>query len=259
MTIAGYETHPAADLFPMLVGPELQALADDIKAHGLLNPIILFAEGGRRLVLDGRNRLRACEMAGVAPSFEFWVGEGSPTEWVVSQNLHRRHLSTSQRAMVAAGLVSMFEKEARERQAHGATAPGKTLSANLREASPDHGKATEKAAHAVNVSPRSVETARKVLHEAPPEVVEAVKRGDLTVHAAEKQIPTKKPTPLPKAKTSKPPKASPLYSMVLVMPTEMAADVAKALRALGFESVRSPGPHDAEMRIANNVRKEKTA
>lgn len=62
--------------------------------------------------------------------------------------------------MIAAGLVPMFEKEARERQKGGQG--GAMLSANLREAT---GKATEKAATAVNVSPRSVESAQNVLRE----------------------------------------------------------------------------------------------
>jgi hypothetical protein len=192
MRIAGYETHPAADLFPMMEGAELQALADDIKAHGLHNPIVLFAESGKRLVLDGRNRLKACEMVGVSPMTEFWVGgEGSPTEWVVSQNLHRRHLTTSQRAIVAAGLVPMFEKEAHARLATSTGGAAPRPSANLREA--EKGKATEKAAKAVNVSPRIVESAVKVTREAPSEVVAAIRSGEMTVHAAEQEMAAPRP------------------------------------------------------------------
>jgi hypothetical protein len=233
MTIAGHETHPAADLFPMLEGAELQALADDIKAHGLLNPIILFAEGGKRLVLDGRNRLRACGMVGVAPRFEFWAGEGSPTEWVVSQNLHRRHLSTSQRALIAAELVPMFAAEAKERQrAAGGAHPG-ALPPKLEEAK---GEATEKAAHAVNVSRATVAAAVKVTREAPIEVVAAVRRGDLTVHAAEKQIPTK-PSPFatrPRRGAAAKAKPQKLETITLTVPADKVAEVVSALCDLGF-------------------------
>ncbi len=181
MTIAGYETHPAADVFPMLEGAELQALAEDVKANGLRNPIVLTLENGKPLVLDGRNRLRACEMAGVTPRTEFWIGEGSPTAWVVSQNLHRRHLDASQRAMIGAGLVPMYETEAKERQRQGGR---EKVTAHLQEAS--RGTAAAKAAQAVNVSERSVAAAVKVTREAPAEVIEAVKVGKMSVSAAAK-------------------------------------------------------------------------
>ena len=58
--------HPVAALFPMLADDEIEELAADIKARGLLQPIVLDAEGR---VLDGRNRLAACEIAGVEPTF----------------------------------------------------------------------------------------------------------------------------------------------------------------------------------------------
>ncbi len=240
MRVADYDTHPAADLFPLMEGKELADLAADIKAHGLLDPVVLLLETGKRLVLDGRNRLRACEMVGVAPKFEFWEGEGSPTEWVISRNVHRRHLTPSQRAMIAADLVPMLKAEAKARMvaAHAG-------SANLREQ--DCGKATEKAAAALNVSPRSVETALRVVETAPIETVAAVRRGEVAVSAAAKALC---PPKLPATKKSKGPKASPTYSLLLVMPTEQAAEISKALRALGFEPVRHHEGHcDAEMKL----------
>ena len=77
------EVHPAAGLFPLLEGDELQDLAEDIRKNGLDQSIVLH-EGK---VLDGRNRLRACEIAGVEPRFTQWAGGGDPTDWVVSTNL----------------------------------------------------------------------------------------------------------------------------------------------------------------------------
>ena len=55
------EAHSAAAMFPMMSADELQALAADIEAHGLVEPVVLF-EGK---ILDGRNRVKACELAGV--------------------------------------------------------------------------------------------------------------------------------------------------------------------------------------------------
>lgn len=192
MRIAGYETHPAADLFPLMEGAELKALADDIKAHGLHNPVVLYGEGGKRLVLDGRNRLRACEIAGVSPTTEFWVGEGSPTEWVVSQNLHRRHLTTSQRAMVAAEIKALLSKESTLRTADGTFKAGRSGNPGGRAGrstnSEAEGEAAKKAADAMGIGVTQVYQAQKILREATPEVVEAVRKGEMTVHAAEQEI-----------------------------------------------------------------------
>lgn len=90
--------HPVADLFPMLAADELQELAADIAERGQLQPIILDTEGR---VLDGRNRLAACEIADVEPTFETFDGE-DPDGYALAVNIARRHLSTGARAMIAA-------------------------------------------------------------------------------------------------------------------------------------------------------------
>ena len=92
------EVHPVADLFPMLADDELKELAEDIKARGLLQPIVLDAEGR---VLDGRNRLAACELVGIEPSFVSYEGD-DPDGYALSVNIARRHLTKGQQAMVAA-------------------------------------------------------------------------------------------------------------------------------------------------------------
>jgi hypothetical protein len=90
--------HPVADLFPMLADDELKELAEDIKQRGLLQPIVLDAEGR---VLDGRNRLVACEMVDIEPSFVTYDGD-DPDGYALSVNIARRHLTKGQQAMVAA-------------------------------------------------------------------------------------------------------------------------------------------------------------
>lgn len=65
--------HPAAAIFPMLPDDELQALADDIKEHGLRQPIVLAHPD--REILDGRNRLAACRIAGVRAKYEVFKGD----------------------------------------------------------------------------------------------------------------------------------------------------------------------------------------
>ena len=83
---------------------------------------------------------------------------------VVSLNLHRRHLDESQRAMVAAKI---------------ATLP-KGANQHVQICTPSR----EKAAELLNVSTRTVASARKVLDEGAPELVAAVERGAVSVSAA---------------------------------------------------------------------------
>lgn len=96
--------HPAANMFPLLDEGELAGLASSIQQEGLLEPIVLL-DG---VVLDGRNRLRACELAGVEPQFVEWDGEGSPEEWVATKNSVRRNLSQSQKAYAALHIIKTF-------------------------------------------------------------------------------------------------------------------------------------------------------
>ena len=95
-----HQFHPVADLFPLLTGEAFQKLAADIKKNGLREPILLDPDG---LIIDDRNRYRACALAGVEPRFVQWQGEGGTLpEVALSLNLHRRHLNESQRAMASA-------------------------------------------------------------------------------------------------------------------------------------------------------------
>ncbi len=94
-------------------------------------PIVLHPDGS---ILDGRNRYKACVEAGVEPFFETWGGKGSEVAYVISLNLHRRHLKPSQAAMAASRAKPLFEKEAKERQrAVGGVKPG-PLPKNITEA-----------------------------------------------------------------------------------------------------------------------------
>lgn len=175
--------HPAAELFPMMMDPELAGLAADIISNGLREPIALWQDQ----IIDGRNRFAACKIAKVEPKYQHVEGladDAAVARYVASLNLNRRHLSTSQRAMIGAKLAPMFEEEAKQRQAETQIKDGRTpVSANLREPK-KHSKATEEAARVVNVSARSVEEAKQVLTNAAPEIQRMVEDGSVSVHAA---------------------------------------------------------------------------
>lgn len=93
-----FEVHPSADIFPMMSDDELTSLAADIKANGLLHPIVVDNDG---TLIDGRNRLRACEIAGVEPEIVSLNGH-DPIAFIVSANLARRNLNKGQQAMALA-------------------------------------------------------------------------------------------------------------------------------------------------------------
>jgi hypothetical protein len=98
------EFHPLANIFPLLTGEEFAGMVADIKQKGLIENIILTPDG---LILEGRNRYRACLEAGVEPKFE--TTREPQENWlsfIISKNVHRRHLTASQRAAVAAELVT---------------------------------------------------------------------------------------------------------------------------------------------------------
>lgn len=179
--IAGFDIHPAASHFPLMSEAELDELARDIKERGLDQPVLMF-EGK---VLDGRNRLMACQKAEVEPRLADWdCRGGSPASFVLSANVRRRHLSESQRAMLAAELLPLFEKEAHARRiATLKKGEKKPESAPVRERE----KAADRAAAAAAVSTRYVEAAKAVAQKS-PELAEKVKAGTVTLKRAEKEI-----------------------------------------------------------------------
>lgn len=84
--------HPLAELFPLTEGDDFERLVADIRKHGLRIPITLY-EG---MILDGRNRARACEQLGIEPATVEYTG-ADPRAVVISQNVMRRHLTIEQR------------------------------------------------------------------------------------------------------------------------------------------------------------------
>jgi N6-adenosine-specific RNA methylase IME4 len=158
----------------MLDDSALADLAADVKANGLREPawriwVDDLGNGTRKpLILDGRNRLRACEIARIKPTFRDYEGD-DPVGFVVSLNLHRRHLDESQRAMVAAR-VAKLPKGVRS------------------DASIEASTTQTKAAEMLNVGRATVQRAREVLEKGTPDLVHAVERGDIAVSAAAKLV-----------------------------------------------------------------------
>lgn len=170
--------HPACLLFPPLPQAEFAALVADIATRGLVHPIVLH-EG---LVLDGRNRLLACRRAGVEPRFTPWRGTGSPVTWAISTNMVRRHLTSSQRAVLALDLLPLLSAEAKARQKLS-RGRGRRATAVVDAAAPPRGKATQFAARVAATNSAYVERAKKLRAECRP-LLDAVRLGHLSLAEA---------------------------------------------------------------------------
>ncbi len=176
------DLHPITHLFPAMTPDEFAALKADIAEHGQREPIWT----SRGQIVDGRNRWRACEELGLAPKTREWNGEGSLAAFVVSLNLQRRHLTSSQKAAVALDLLPWLEREAKGRQ--GARADLRDIPQIFAEG--DGAEAREQAAKLAGTNRQYVSDAKKLQNEAPT-LLEAVRVGTLTLPEAKKaaQLP----------------------------------------------------------------------
>jgi uncharacterized ParB-like nuclease family protein len=104
------EAHPDAAIFPMMSADDLANLAADIKANGQVHPIVIGkieVDGKtKEVIVDGRNRYEACEIAGVEPKFTDLNGH-DPKAFILSSNIVRRHMTAGQRAMAYARIYPM--------------------------------------------------------------------------------------------------------------------------------------------------------
>jgi hypothetical protein len=208
--------HDVAKLFPLMEGEAFEQLKADIRASGLREPIWIY----QGKIIDGRNRLRACHELGLTPATREWDGIGSLVEFVVSLNLHRRHLDSGQRATVAVDILPLLEAEAKERQrqaggdkraAEAELSPA--LPQKVGEAPPDEldegqglilqfsgkkkhaGEAAAQAAKLTGTNRQYVAEAKKLKEES-PDLFEEVKSGRVKLKEAKKKRRRLKRPPL---------------------------------------------------------------
>jgi hypothetical protein len=103
MTMASYPIHPANQLFPPLSAGDYAVLRHAIKSHGVQNPIWLDGAG---TLLDGVHRLRACTELSIPCPTQTYTGN-DPVGFIRDQNIHRRHLTTAERAKIGAALANL--------------------------------------------------------------------------------------------------------------------------------------------------------
>ena len=165
------EAHPFADLFPMASDDEIEGIAEGMAEHGFrADRAILIFEGK---LLDGRNRRKALERAieikGSPISGYFLKFEGTTQQaldFVLSENLHRRHLTTSQRALIAANLAHW------------------ELGMNQHSEGSENLPTQGETAKSLSISDRALRSAKAIKDRGSEALTTAVQSGDLTIHTA---------------------------------------------------------------------------
>tara|TARA_Y100000310_G_scaffold258431_1_gene266836 strand:+ start:439 stop:1503 length:1065 start_codon:yes stop_codon:yes gene_type:complete len=199
----------------MMGEEELGELADDIMLNGLHQPIVLY----QGQILDGRNRYQACELAGIESDCTEYEGD-DPLGYVLSLNLHRRHLTASQRAALAAEIANMTQADAAHKTNYMLGRSGKIAEAISQ---------TE-AAEKLDVSERYVREAKKIQEES-PEHFDKVKSGELSLQQAKREL-----------------RPEPISSNALVSQTDNLPAVAEPESPDGY---RGKNSHDGN--LANGI------
>jgi hypothetical protein len=169
-----FTIHPVALKFPSLPEEERAELKESIRKFGQFDPIIVDPDTNQ--ILDGRNRLEICQELGVKPKiarFDHLKDRVSPEEYIFDVNMKRRHLTTSQRAAIAAEFANMRQ----------GTRTDLEPSDNCPEVS------LEKASELLKVSRKSVSRAKKVKEE-DPDTFAKVKSGGVSLNSAVNSVET---------------------------------------------------------------------
>jgi DNA modification methylase/ParB-like chromosome segregation protein Spo0J len=154
---------------------EYQELLVDIRDNGLREPILCTPD---QVLLDGRHRLKACLELEVVPRFTEWEGEmDEPTiaALVFSLNLHRRHLTDGQKAMLGAYLEERY----------GAQIPKGRPGESVQIIAQLTGKARDHAANAIGVNRQYISDAKRIRQSA-PDLVRPLTDGEITIPEARK-------------------------------------------------------------------------
>lgn len=187
---ASLSLHPDAGIIPEMPADQYERFLADVKDRGILKPIEL--EPGTKTVLEGRTRLRAAVDAKLpsVPVVDADLRGKTPLEYMISAEVHRRHLTHDQLAALAVELEPGIAKAAKERQREGGKTAGR---GRPKKVVPDPAqpkikpapKSRQVVAAITGAKPGAVSDAKK-LKKVDPERFEQVKAGTVTLAAAKK-------------------------------------------------------------------------
>jgi len=196
------EIHPCALIMPPMDEETYDKFKVDISGHGLIHPIVLY----QGKILDGRNRYNACKELDVEIWAREWEGGSDPVTYVVSNNIHRRHLSPGQRAIAAAKAINFWADEAKERQVNAGKEYGRGIekvveplpqaiekeddNEEAKDVGDDNdcGKARDLAGQQFGVSGRSVSSAKFILEHGTDEEIKSIESGKSPLKPVEEKV-----------------------------------------------------------------------
>ena len=168
--------HPICAIFPAMPDTDMAALTESIRTNGLRHPITLY--DGK--ILDGRHRHSACMLAGVEPRYaEFAGDDAAALALVIDENLKRRHLDISQRAMVAARAANLRVG----RNWQPLHEPTQDYSVNSQNK-----KSAEQVADDLSVGVQAVNRASTIQADADADLIAAVDDGRVSVNDAYAEV-----------------------------------------------------------------------
>ena len=200
MKYSDFKIHPFADHLPLLSDQEMKDLAADIKQNGQRLPVIRC----NGLIIDGRNRLKACEIAGVEPNIrdreDVLKTDADVARFIISINLSRRHVLPAERAAMAVELLDAIKKE--DERAAAEKVKAKESKGDKKEgpAAKPRTKSEQvaEAAKLTGSSKSAIYEASKIKQE-DPKKFEEIKKGEKSLTQAKKEIeagsPPKPPNP----------------------------------------------------------------
>ena len=176
--IQAIQLHPLCTYFPRMSDAEFISLKANIQDIGQTHPIYTL-DG---MILDGGNRYRAlCEL-GIKPVMIEYTGS-NPTQFILSSNLHRRHLTQGQAAAIVSASQSWVKAQVVDDEKLANSAPLDTAESRAKQS---------------GVGQRTQQMADKLVKEAPAELVKEVIDGKKSLTKAIKEISPPKPvTPKP--------------------------------------------------------------
>jgi ParB-like chromosome segregation protein Spo0J len=177
------KSHKLANYFPIIEGEEFDLLVESIRKNGQREPIVIY--DGQ--ILDGINRWRACERLGIEPvTKELPEGE-DPLQYVVDENIRRRHMDVSQRAMLATEMEPEFAEKARANLSTKLPGGETRRSEDRQELGREAVTARAQTAKVFGVSGPTIQRAKRVKQEAPDRVADIVS-GKTTVAAVDAEL-----------------------------------------------------------------------